>query len=50
MKHFEYYKVGYIYMNEQIWAVYFNLISAQSAMKKMITRGVHVTGLESDRI
>jgi hypothetical protein len=46
----DFYKVGYIYEGKQKWAVYFNLESAQEAMIKMISRGLEVTGLESQKI
>lgn len=46
----EFYKVGYIYQEKQMWAVYFQLESAQEAMVKMISRGMEVTGLESQKI
>lgn len=47
---YDFYKVGYIYQGKQMWAVYFNLESAQEAMVKMISRGLEVTGLESQKI
>jgi len=50
MDHFEFYKVGYKYMDKQMFAVYFTLGTAQAAMKNMIDRGVQVTGLESQRL
>lgn len=50
MHHFEFYKVGYKYMDKQMWAVYFTLGTAQSAMRKMIDKNVHITGLESQRL
>jgi hypothetical protein len=43
----EYYKVGYYLGEEQRWAVYFSMESAQEAMMKMIKRGTNVTGMES---
>lgn len=46
----EFYKVGYIYQEKQMWAVYFNIETAQEAMMKMISHGVHVTGLESQKL
>ena len=46
----EFSKVGYKYMDEQKWAVYFQLDTAQQAMMKMISRGVEVTGLESQKL
>jgi len=46
----EFYKVGYIYQEKQMWAVYFQLESAQEVMVKMISRGMEVTGLESQKI
>jgi hypothetical protein len=46
----EFYKVGYIYQEKQMWAVYFQLESAQEVMMKMIARGMEVTGLESQKI
>ena len=46
----DFYKVGYIYQEKQMWAVYFDLETAQEAMVKMISRGVEVTGLESQKI
>ena len=46
----DFYKVGYIHEGKQKWAVYFNLESAQEAMVKMISRGLEVTGLESQKI
>jgi GMP synthase-like glutamine amidotransferase len=46
----DFYKVGYIYQEKQMWAVYFHLESAQEAMMKMIAKGVQVTGLESQKI
>ena len=45
-----FYKVGYVYQQKQMWAVYFDLETAQEAMVKMITRGVEVTGLESQKL
>jgi hypothetical protein len=33
-----------------MWAVYFDLETAQEAMVKMIARGLEVTGLESQKI
>lgn len=50
MKHFEFYKVGYKYMNKQMFAVYFNLKSAQEAMRKMIDKNIEVTGLDSQML
>jgi hypothetical protein len=50
MKTFEFYKVGYKYENTQMFAVYFQLVNAQSAMKKMIQNNVRVTGLESHQL
>jgi hypothetical protein len=50
MKSFEFYKVGYIYQEKQMFAVYFNLKIAQAAMVKMAKRGVQVTGLESQML
>lgn len=46
----DFYKVGYIYQGKQMWAVYFHLETAQEAMVKMISRGVEVTGLESQKL
>jgi hypothetical protein len=46
----DFYKVGYIYQEKQIWAVYFDLETAQEAMVKMIARGLEVTGLESQKL
>jgi hypothetical protein len=46
----DFYKVGYIYQEKQMWAVYFDLETAQEAMVKMISRGVEVTGLESQKL
>jgi len=46
----DFYKVGYIYQEKQMWAVYFDLETAQEAMVKMIARGLEVTGLESQKI
>lgn len=46
----DFYKVGYIYQEKQMWAVYFQLESAQEAMVKMIARGMEVTGMESQKI
>lgn len=46
----DFYKVGYIYQGKQMWAVYFDLETAQEAMVKMISRGLEVTGLESQKI
>lgn len=46
----DFYKVGYIYQDKQMWAVYFHLESAQEAMMKMIAKGVQVTGLESQKL
>ena len=46
----DFYKVGYIYQEKQMWAVYFDLETAQEAMVKMISRRVEVTGLESQKI
>jgi hypothetical protein len=50
MDHFEFYKVGYIYMDKQMFAVYFTLKIAQAAMRNMIDRKVQVTGLESQML
>ena len=50
MKIDEFYKVGYIYQEKQMWAVYFQMESAQEAMMKMISRGMKVTGMESQKI
>jgi hypothetical protein len=33
-----------------MWAVYFDLETAQEAMVKMIARGLEVTGLESQKL
>lgn len=46
----DFYKVGYIYQEKQMWAVYFDLETAQEAMVKMIARSVEVTGLESQKL
>lgn len=46
----DFYKVGYIYQGKQMWAVYFNLETAQEAMVRMISRGLEVTGLESQKL
>jgi GMP synthase-like glutamine amidotransferase len=46
----DFYKVGYIYQEKQMWAVYFHLETAQEAMVKMISRGMEVTGLESQKL
>lgn len=46
----DFYKVGYIYQEKQMWAVYFDLETAQEAMVKMISRGVEITGLESQKL
>lgn len=46
----DFYKVGYIYQKKQMWAVYFDLETAQEAMVKMIARGLEVTGLESQKL
>jgi len=46
----DFYKVGYIYQEKQMWAVYFNLETAQEAMVRMISRGLEVTGLESQKL
>ena len=46
----DFYKVGYIYEEKQMWAVYFDLETAQEAMVKMIHRGLEVTGLESQKL
>ena len=46
----DFYKVGYIYQGKQMWAVYFHLETAQEAMVKMISRGLEVTGLESQKL
>jgi len=46
----DFYKVGYIYEEKQMWAVYYDLETAQEAMVKMISRGLEVTGLESQKI
>ncbi len=37
-------------MNKQMYSVHFSLKIAQAAMRKMINRGVEVTGLESQRL
>jgi hypothetical protein len=50
MEHFKFYKVGYKYMDKQMFAVYFTLKIAQAAMKNMIDRKVEVTGLESQSL
>lgn len=50
MKVNEFYKVGYKYMGKQMWAVFFQMESAQEAMMKMIKRGVEVTGMDSDTL
>lgn len=50
MKVNEFYKVGYKYMGKQMWAVFFQMESAQEAMVKMIKNGVEVTGMESDTL
>jgi len=50
MKNFEFYKVGYKYMDKQMYAVYFFLGNAQAAMRKMINNEVQVTGLESQKL
>jgi hypothetical protein len=50
MEHFEFYKVGYRYMEKQMFAVYFTLGTAQAAMRNMINRKVEVTGLESQML
>lgn len=50
MKVNEFYKVGYKYMGKQMWAVFFQMESAQEAMMKMIKNGVEVTGMESDTL
>lgn len=46
----DFYKVGYTYQGKQMWAVYFDLETAQEAMVRMISRGVDVTGLESQKL
>lgn len=46
----EFYKVGYIYNENQKWACYFDLTSAQEAMMKMIHNGVNVTGMETQTL
>ena len=46
----DFYKVGYLYQGKQMWAVYFDLETAQEAMVKMIARGLEVTGLESQKL
>jgi hypothetical protein len=46
----DFYKVGYIYQEKQMWAVYFDLKTAQESMVKMIARGLEVTGLESQKL
>jgi len=46
----DFYKVGYIYQEKQMWAVYFDLETAQESMVKMIARGLKVTGLESQKL
>ena len=46
----DFYKVGYIYQEKQMWAVYFDLETAQEAMVRMISRGLEVTGLESQKL
>lgn len=46
----DFYKVGYKYMGKQMWAVFFQMESAQEAMMKMIKNGVEVTGMESDTL
>jgi hypothetical protein len=46
----DFYKVGYIYQEKQMWAVYFDLETAQESMVKMIARGLEVTGLESQKL
>ena len=46
----DFYKVGYIYEEKQMWAVYFDLETAQEAMVKMMARGLEVTGLESQKL
>lgn len=46
----DFYKVGYIYQGKQMWAVYFHLETAQEAMVRMISRGLEVTGLESQKL
>lgn len=46
----DFYKVGYVYQGKQMWAVYFDLETAQEAMVKMISRGLEVTGLESQKL
>jgi len=50
LEHFEFYKVGYKYMDKQMFAVYFTIGTAQAAMRNMIDRGVQVTGLESQML
>jgi hypothetical protein len=46
----EFYKVGYILDDEQKWACYFDLTSAQEAMMKMIRNGVNVTGMDTQTL
>ncbi len=46
----EYYKVGYYLGDHHRFATYFTLEAAQEAMMRMITRGIEVTGLESQRL
>jgi hypothetical protein len=46
----EFYKVGYKLMGKHLWAVYFQMESAQEAMMKMIAKGVEVTGMESQKL
>jgi hypothetical protein len=46
----DFYKVGYINQGKQMWAVYFQLETAQEAMVRMISRGLEVTGLESQKL
>lgn len=44
-----FYKVGYHYQGKINYAVYNDLKAAQSAMMKMIQRGVDVIGLEEHK-
>lgn len=46
----EFYKVGYILDDDQKWACYFDLTSAQEAMMKMIRNGVNVTGMDTQTL
>lgn len=46
----DFYKVGYIFDGKERWAVYFDIVNAQEAMIKMMSRGVNVIGLESQKI